>query len=167
MQIEAEQTFTLEFPGTPQEALAFLRDPARSLACVRFLRGLSVTQTGVTQPDAGGPEVRAVLLVNVPMLGEIDLPLHSRLLHTSQGATLEAQPLEGERAWIELNGEGTAEDCLLRYTFRFTAHIEMPSAEKWGGAAFEKMVRAAAERTLSRLARELPEGIGRAMSQTD
>lgn len=159
MQIEAEQTFTLEFPGTPQEALAFLRDPARSLAYVRFLRGLSVTQT-----DAGGPEVRAVLVVNVPMLGEIDLPLHSRLLHTPQGATLEAQPLEGERAWIELNGAGTAEDRLLRYAFRFTAHIEMPSAEKWGGAAFEKMVRAAAERTLSRLAHELPEGIGQSMT---
>ncbi len=154
MQIEAEQTFTLEFPGTPQDALAFLRDPARSLAYVRFLRDL----------DVSGPEVRAVLLVNVPMLGEIDLPLHSRLVHTPQGAGLEAQPIAGERAWIELNGEGTAEGRLLSYAFRFTAHIEMPSAEKWGGAAFEKMVRAAAERTLSRLARELPEGIGQGMT---
>ena len=91
MQIEAEQTFTLEFPGTPQEALAFLRDPARSLAHVRF----------------------------------------------------------------------------LRYAFHFTAHIEMPSAEKWGGAAFEKMVRAAAERTLARLARELPEGMARGYTYPD
>ena len=155
MQIEAEQAFTLEFPGTPESALAFLRGPARSLAGVRFLRDLHVS----------GPEVRAVLVVNVPMLGEIDLPLHSRLIHTAQGARLEARPVEGERAWIELSGEGTADGQLLSYHFRFTAHIEMPSAEKWGGAAFEKMVRSAAERTLARLARELPEGIGRGMVQ--
>ena len=153
MQIEAEQAFTLEFPGTPGSALAFLRDPARSLAGVRFLRGLHVS----------GPEVRAVLVVNVPMLGETLLPLHTRLVHTPQGARLEAQPVEGERAWIELSGEGQAEGTLLSYHFRVTAHIEMPSAEKWGGAAFEKMVRAAAGRTLTRLARELPESIGRSL----
>lgn len=153
MQIEAEQRFTLEFPGTPEDALAFLRDPARELAGVRFLRNLTVS----------GAEVRAVLLVNVPMLGETLLPLHSRLIHTPQGARLEAQPVEGERAWIELSGDGTAEGTLLGYHFRFTAHIEMPSAEKWGGAAFEKMVRSAAGRTLSRLAQELPEGMARGM----
>ena len=156
MRIEAEQAFTLEFPGTPGGALAFLRDPTRSLAGVRFLRGLHVS----------GPEVRAVLLVNVPMLGEIDLPLHSRLVHTPQGARLEARPVEGERAWIELSGEGLTDGHLLSYHFQFTAHIEIPSAEKWGGAAFEKMVRAAAERTLTRLARELPEGIGRGMVES-
>lgn len=157
MQIEAQQTFTLEFPGSPDDALAFLRDPARSLADVRFLRGLKA--------DAHG--VQAVLVVNVPMLGETLLPLHSRLLQTPQGARLEAQPLTGERAWIELNGVGTAAGQALHYDFHFTAHIELPDAEKWGGAAFEKMVRAAAGRTLSRLARELPEGVARAMPQTD
>jgi len=153
VQIEAQQTFTLAFPGSPENALAFLRDPGRSLARVRFLRDLKT--------DAH--EVRAVLVVNVPMLGEILLPLHSRLIHTPQGARLEACPLEDERAWIELNGDGTATGHQLGYTFLFTAHIELPNAEKWGGAAFEKMVRAAAERTLSRLARELPEGMAAAM----
>lgn len=155
MQIEASQRFTLMYPGPPEAALAFLRDPARALAGVRFLQGLQV--------DAG--DVRAVLLVNVPMLGEIDLPLHSRLRHTPGGAHLDAQPLSGERAWIELHGEGVADGCTLSYDFRFTAHLDVPSAEKWGGAAFEKMVRAAAERTLSRLARELPEGVARGMQQ--
>ena len=155
MQIEAEQHFTLEFPGTSEDALAFLRDPARELAGVRFLRDLTVS----------GAEVRAVLVVNVPMLGETLLPLHSRLTHTSQGARLEARPVEGERAWIELNGDGKADGQLLSYHFQFTAHIEMPSAEKWGGAAFEKMVRSAAERTLARLARELPEGMAQGMVQ--
>ena len=159
MQIEAEQAFTLPFPGSHEDALAFLRDPARALSGVRFLRDLHA--------DAEG--VRAVLVVNVPMLGEIDLPLVSRLIHTPQGARLDALPVEGERAWIELNGEGTAQGRTaqgsdLHYAFRFTAHIELPSAEKWGGAAFEKMVRAAAERTLSRLARELPEGMARSLN---
>ena len=155
MQIEAEQTFSLTFPGSPADAQAFLSGPARALAGVHFLRDLQVTGHGV----------RAVLVVNVPMLGEIDLPLHSLLVPTPQGALLEAQLVAGERAWIELNGEGTAQGSVLHYQFHFTAHIEMPSAEKWGGAAFEKMVRAAAERTLARLARELPEGIARGMGQ--
>jgi hypothetical protein len=154
VQIEADQAFTLSFPGTPDAALAFLRSPARELAEVSFLRNLQVA----------GHDVRAVLVVNVPMLGEIDLPLHSLLVDTPQGARLQAQPMVGERAWIELSGEGTAQGSVLHYQFHFTAHIEMPSAEKWGGAAFEKMVRAAAERTLSRLARELPEGLGRGMT---
>jgi Protein of unknown function (DUF3809) len=155
VQIEADQSFTLSFPGPPEAALTFLRTPARELAEVRFLRDLQVE----------GHEVRAVLVVNVPMLGEIDLPLHSLLVTTPQGAQLQAQPIVGERAWIELSGEGAAQDSVLHYQFHFTAHIEMPSAEKWGGAAFEKMVRAAAERTLSRLARELPDGIARGMDQ--
>ncbi|WP_424950886.1 DUF3809 domain-containing protein [Deinococcus sp.] len=154
MQIEASQAFTLPFPGSHEEALAFMQDPARSLSGVTFLRDL--------QADAEG--IRAVLLVNVPLLGEIDLPLSSRLVKTPRGARLEAQSLDGERAWIELNGEGMAAESELHYAFRFIAHIELPSAEKWGGAAFEKMVRAAAERTLTRLARELPEGITRSMA---
>ena len=155
MQIEAEQTFSLSHPGTPAQALAFLRSPGRALSGLPFLRDLTVH----------GHSVRAVLLVNVPLLGEIDLPMHSLLVPTDQGARLESQPLEGERAWIELSGNGMAEGARLRYSFRFRAHIEVPSAEKWGGAAFEKMVRAAAERTLSRLARELPTGIARAMTE--
>jgi Protein of unknown function (DUF3809) len=154
VQIEASQSFTLEFPGTPAAALAYLQSPARSLAGVRFLRELNADHEGV----------RAVLLVNVPMLGEIDLPMHSRLVRTPAGARLEAQAVENERAWIELSGEGTAQGTVLSYDFQFTAHLDVPSAEKWGGAAFEKMVRAAAERTLARLARELPEGVARGMT---
>ena len=41
----------------------------------------------------------------------------------------------------------------------------LPEAEGWGGAAFEKMVRSAAERTLTRLAGELPQGIGAALPE--
>ncbi|GGJ80067.1 DUF3809 domain-containing protein [Deinococcus aquiradiocola] len=157
MKIEAEQRFILQHPGTPAEALAFLRDPARSLAGVRFLQDLQVQ----------GRDVRAVLLVNVPMLGEVDLPLHSRVTDTPGGARLDAQALPDERAWIELNGDGQADGSTLTYAFRFTAHLSVPSAEKWGGAAFEKMMRAAAERTLARLARELPEGVTRSLPAPD
>ncbi|MFC4456446.1 DUF3809 domain-containing protein [Deinococcus sonorensis] len=159
MRIEAEQTFTLPFPGSPEAALAFLRDPARALARVRFLKQL--------QADAAG--VRAVLLVQVPMLGEVDLPLHSSLVQLDGSARLEAQPLTDERAWIELWGDGavqpgdSAGSSALAYHFRFVAHLALPEAEQWGGAAFEKMVQAAARRTLERLTRELPEAIGRSV----
>lgn len=153
MQIEARQSFNLEYPGPPDDALAFVRDPVRGLSGVRFLQDLR----------ADREDLWAVLLVNVPMLGPVDLPLHSRLVPTERGARLEAHPLTDERAWIELNGEAEVSGCQLTYDFRFTAHLDVPSAEKWGGAAFEKMVRAAAERTLSRLARELPEGLARGM----
>ncbi|GGR26091.1 DUF3809 domain-containing protein [Deinococcus ruber] len=160
MLIEAEQVFSLPFPGDQAAALAFLRDPARSLSRLRFLHELTVS----TETPA---EVRAVLVVQMPMLGSVTLPLHSRLIVTPGGARLESLPIADERAWIELSGEGSTDSnpggTTLEYSFHFTAHLEAPSAEQWGGAAFEKMVRAAAARTLTRLAQELPAGISAAL----
>lgn len=173
MLIEAEQRFTLTFPGSQAQALAFLRDPARSLSRLTFLQALEVAND----------EVRALLVVQMPMLGSVDLPLHSRVVPTTQGARLESLPISGERAWIELSGEGSAEadstdtantnitntntastdTVTLHYDFRFVAHLDAPAAEQWGGAAFEKMVRAAAARTLTRLAQALPAGIAAAL----
>ena len=154
MLIEAQQDFRLPFPGSPEAALAFLRDPARSLSRLRFLQDLNVT----------ADEVRAVLLVQMPMLGSVTLPLHSRLIPTTGGARLDSVAVPDERAWIELSGEGrTDPEAVLHYSFRFVAHLDAPSAEQWGGTAFEKMVRASAARTLTRLAQELPAGIAAAL----
>ncbi|WP_425146293.1 DUF3809 domain-containing protein [Deinococcus sp.] len=162
MLIEAEQHFDLNFPGTRPQALAFVRDPARALSRVRFLQHLKADGGG----EGGGGEVRAVLAVQMPLLGTVTLPLHSRLIPTPDGARLDSLPLEGERAWIELSGAGTAaQDGTLHYDFRFVAHLDAPSAEGWGGAAFEKMIRAAAARTLTRLAQELPAGIAAALPE--
>lgn len=152
MIVEARQAFALPYPGPDQEALDFLRDPARSLRHVRFLRGLSY----------GGGVVRAELAVSVPMLGELHLPFESELRDLDRGAELRPRPLAG-KAWAELAGRGEVVEGELRYQLHFLAHLPLPPADKWGGAAFEKMVRATATRTLARVAREFPEGVQQAM----
>ena len=153
MILEAQQSFDLPYPGSPDQALAFLRDPVRALAHVHFLRGLH------TAPDG----VRGELLVALPLLGDADLPFCSALHHTPDGAALIPEALTGERAWVEVAGQSHAESgpdrTLLRYHFQFRAHLDLPPSEGWGGGAFEKMAQAAARRTLERVARELPAGI--------
>lgn len=157
MILDAAQTFSLPYAGSVEEALAFLRDPARSLARVRFLRGLHVN----------GDLLRAELLVNVPLLGEVALPFQSRLLDTPDGARLLPQPLNG-RLWAELSGDGAvsaAGGVSLHYALQLRAHLELPQAEKWGGVAFEKMLRETARRTLDRVTGEFPAGVLAAMDR--
>ena len=153
MIVEATQDFTLPWTGDDAAALSFVRDPARALARVRFLRDLR----------ADGEGVRGELLVPLPGLGEVDLPFHSALTATPDGATLTPQPISGERAWVEVSGQARAEGAELHFTFQFRAHLATPDAQGWGGAAFEKMIRAAASRTLDRVARELPGSIRAAL----
>ncbi|EYB67143.1 hypothetical protein DEIPH_ctg051orf0058 [Deinococcus phoenicis] len=158
MLIEAQQTFTLRHPGGQAAGLAFVRDAGAALAHVRFLRGLRADARGVT----------GELIVPVPVLGEVDLPFLSRLTVTPDGATLTPQPIGGERAWVEVAGQAQVDAAgAVTFHFHFRAHLATPQAEGWGGAAFEKMVRAAAGRTLERVAGELPAGIGAAMGRAD
>lgn len=156
MIVEAREAFELPAPADSAAALTFLRDPARSLARVRFLRELTVN----------GNEVRGVLAVQLPMLGEVTLPFFSVLEETELGARLIPQASENERAWIEVEGEGQLEGATLAYVFVFRTHLQIPAAEKWGGAAFEKMVRAAASRTIARVAQELPRAMGEALAES-
>lgn len=154
MVIEAGQSFTLTHPGGQSAALAFVRDAGVALSHVRFLRGLRADHQGVT----------GELVVPVPVLGEVDLPFRSLLTVTPGGATLTPQPVKGERAWVEVAGQAEVDGAgTVTFHFHFRAHLTTPPAEGWGGAAFEKMVRAAAGRTLERVAGELPAGIGAAM----
>ncbi|MBX8465858.1 DUF3809 domain-containing protein [Deinococcus sp. RIT780] len=153
MIFDAAQTFTLPYPGPPADALAFVRDPARALGRLRFLRDLRVGEGGV----------RGELVVPLPGLGDADLPFHSLLRLTPDGANLIPQALSGERAWVEVSGQARAEGAELHFTFQFRAHLATPDAQGWGGAAFEKMIRAAAGRTLDRVARELPGSIRAAL----
>ena len=153
MILDAEQTFTLPYPGPPADALAFVRDPARALVRLRFLRDLRADQESV----------RGELVVPLPGLGDADLPFHSLLSLTPDGADLIPQALSGERAWVEVAGQARAEGAELHFTFQFRAHLATPDAQGWGGAAFEKMIRAAATRTLDRVARELPGSIQAAL----
>ena len=150
MILRAEQTFTLRHPHGQAAALAFVREPATALAGVRFLRGLGTD----------GGQVWGELLVTVPLLGEVDLPFRSELVQTPQGAELRPLTLTGERAWVAVAGQAAAaEDGEMAFAFQFQAHLATPEAEGWGGAAFEKMVQAAAGRTLERVAKALPEGL--------
>ena len=150
MILRAEQTFTLRHPHGQAAALAFVQEPAAALAGVRFLRGLA----------SDGEQVWGELLVTVPLLGEVDLPFRSELVRTPQGAELRPLTLTGERAWVAVAGQASAdEDGEMTFAFQFQAHLATPEAEGWGGAAFEKMVQAAAGRTLERVARALPEGL--------
>lgn len=153
MILDAEQTFTLPYPGPPADALAFVRDPARALVRLRFLRDLRADQESV----------RGELVVPLPGLGDADLPFHSLLSLTPDGADLIPQALSGERAWVEVAGQARAEGTDLHFAFQFRAHLVTPDAQGWGGAAFEKMIRAAATRTLDRVARELPGSIQAAL----
>ena len=155
MIVEASETFTLTAPPDSAAALAFLRDPARSLTRVRFLRGVQVS----------GTEVRGVLAVQLPMVGEVTLPFFSVLEHTGSGARLVPQDIQNERAWLEVAGEGVLSGPLLEYAFVFRAHLNIPAAEKWGGSAFEKMVQAAASRTMARVTQELPKALAAALAE--
>ncbi|WP_394650214.1 DUF3809 domain-containing protein [uncultured Deinococcus sp.] len=152
----AHQQFTLRHPGGAGAALAFVRDPARALAAVDFLRGL----------HADTWQVRGELVVAVPLLGEVDLPFCSQLHVTPDGAELLPQALDQERAWVEVGGVArTDAQGDMAFGFEFRAHLSVPEGGGWGGAAFEKMARSAAERTLERLARTLPASIAAALTQ--
>lgn len=164
MIIEAGRHFALTAPGSAAHALAFVRDPARALSRLHFLRGLNVS----------GNELRGELLVPLPVLGEADLPFLCLLAHTPDGATLTPQPITGERAWVEVTGQAQVMEGAqaasdgeavveVAFNFLFRAHLAIPDAQGWGGAAFEKMIRAAAGRTLERVTRELPEGLREAL----
>lgn len=152
--IEAEQHFTLAHPRGREPALAFVRDAGVSLSRVRFLRRLA----------GDGEGVSGELVVSVPVLGEVDLPFRSLLTLTPDGALLTPQLLSGERAWVEVTGKAQVDSSgQIAFAFHFRAHLLTPEAQGWGGGAFEKMARAAAARTLERVAAELPAGIGEAM----
>ena len=154
MIVEAREDFGQGTSLAPESALTFLRDPARLLSHVGFLRDLQVS----------GREVRGVLAVQLPLLGEVSLPFFSVLEDTQRGARLSPRVTEHKRAWLEIGGDGLLSGETLQYQFVFRAHLDTPAAEKWGGAAFEKMVQAAASRTIARVAQALPRALAEALA---
>lgn len=158
MIFDAAQTFELQHPQGHAAALTFVRDPASALAGVSFLRNLAATSEGVS----------GELVVQVPLLGEVDLPFRSELHPTENGAELRPLPISGERAWVEVAGQAQAgAGGEMTFAFQFRAHLATPESEGWGGAAFEKMVQAAARRTLERVAAALPAGLAAGLPSTE
>lgn len=154
MILHATEEFELQHLDGPEAARAFVRDPALALAKVRFLRGLKADATSVS----------GELVVPIPVLGEVDLPFESALEQTEDGARLLPCPLDHERAWVEVSGAARVHGDLMHFQFDFKAHLALPAAEGWGGAAFEKMVQAAASRTLTRIGNSLPTSMQAALT---
>ena len=151
-----ERTFTLPFPGSVAEAVAFLRDVNRSLERVAFIKNLRVD----------GADVLADLRIDAPVIGEQLLDFQSVLEALPDGAKLRSLERSGN-AWAEVAGEGTAQPAgdaaSIEYRLRIVAHLNLPAAERWGGRAFEKMVFATAQRAIERMTLEFPDGVAAAM----
>lgn len=162
MILNSEQEFSLVHPVDQGQALSFVRSPGTSLSQVRFLSDIRVHDD----------QLRGTLLVKAPGLGEVDLPFVSQMIEIPEGAALRALALPGENAWVAVNGQASVEASVeagvaasvMHFTFQFTAHLTLPDVPGWGGAAFEKMVNAAAQRTLRRVAEALPRDIQAALS---
>lgn len=152
MNIETIQNFVLEYPNSLSDAILFLTDVQQSLAQVQFIKGLELKEN----------HVYADLVVEVPVLGTQRLDFHSILEPHSTGANLIAQPLQG-KAWAEVSGQGKAvqmnNQVEIHYALQITVHLELPSADKWGGRAFEKMAQATAKTAIERLTKEFGHGV--------
>lgn len=159
LKFAAEQAFRIPWTGTDQAALAFVRDPRRSLGRARFLRDLRYIPGVDSEIGEDGGVLEAGLLVTLPGLGSLTLPLRSAVRHTPQGARLSPLPTPDTRAGASVSGEARFSDGELHFDFAFAGELRLPEAETWGGAAFARMAGAAAERTLARVAAELPQAI--------
>lgn len=155
LKITADQQFSLPHSLTLAKAVAFVQEPLQSLDKVDFLQNLQLTEAQLT----------GELLVRMPVLGEVDLPFSSQLVPLVQGAELQALTLSGQRAWVAVSGQAQAEAKQLHFSFQFVAHLQAPNTSDWGTNAFEKMVKAAAQRTLQRVATTLPRHIAVALDE--
>lgn len=166
-----ETTQHLQLPTTLAlpAALDFVQRPDLLLAELDFLSELQYTPSAT--PDQTGATLRGVLALNVPMMGTVTLPFVSRIAAQKGGAVLMAQPLEAERAWLTITGQGqarpAAEGIALEYQFQFQAHIQLPSQQQWGAKAFEKMVQAAGQRSMAQIAISLPSAFARALHHAE
>lgn len=141
LHLTARQAARVPYPGPPERALAFLRDPLVSLARVPFIKNLRLD----------GSRVHADLSVNVPFLGSYLLDFESELEDAEAGADLHARPREG-RAWAEVSGSGRLIDGpTLIYDLLVTVHLNVPSGGQWGARAFTRMAEATAAATLGRV----------------
>ncbi|NJK43328.1 MAG: DUF3809 family protein [Pleurocapsa sp. SU_196_0] len=152
MRIEVRREFVIPYPGSLEDAIAFLRDVTRTLSRVNFIRHLRLERV----------DVYADLVVDVPFLGEQHLDFHSVLEETPLGAKLNG--LEGDgRAWAQVSGDGraeaTADGSRISYDLHVLVFVSLPSSEKWGGKAFEKMAQATAEKAIERMTLEFPRGV--------
>ena len=152
MQIDVQRQFTISHPSTVLEAIEYVRDVEKSLSRVSFIKNLRLE----------GQLVTADLAVDVPFLGQQLLDFTSRLEPHSDGASLIGIEKSG-KAWAMVGGQARVSPAphgsSIEYALHITVFIALPSSEKWGGKAFEKMAQATAEKAIERLTLEFPRGI--------
>ena len=152
MQINVQRQFTIVHPSTVLEAVTYVRDVEKSLSHVSFIKNLRLE----------GQLVTADLAVDVPFLGQQLLDFKSRLEPHPDGASLIGLEKSG-RAWAMVGGQArvssTPPGSSIEYALEITVFIALPSSEKWGGKAFEKMAQATAEKAIERLTLEFPRGV--------
>ncbi len=152
MQISVQRQFTIPHPSPVLEATRYVRDINRSLSHVSFIKNLRLE----------GDLVTADLAVDVPFLGQQLLDFQSRLELHPDGANLIGIEKSG-KAWAMVSGQARVspapQGSSIEYALHIAVFIALPSSEKWGGKAFEKMAQATAEKAIERLTLEFPRGV--------
>ena len=152
MQINVQRQFSIPHPSSTLEATQYVRDVQRSLSSVSFIKNLRLE----------GQMVTADLAVDVPFLGQQLLDFQSRLELHPDGANLIGIEKSG-KAWAMVSGQARVVAAPLgsniEYALEIAVFIALPSSEKWGGKAFEKMAQATAEKAIERLTLEFPRGV--------
>ena len=152
MQINVQRQFTILHPGSVLEAIEYVRGIEKSLSHVSFIKNLRLE----------GQLVTADLAVDVPFLGQQLLDFQSRVEPHPDGANLIGLEKSG-RAWAMVSGQANVSPAphgsSIDYMLEISVFIALPSSEKWGGKAFEKMAQATAEKAIERLTLEFPRGI--------
>ena len=152
MQISVQRQFTIFHPSSVLEAIAYVRDVEKSLSRVSFIQNLRCE----------GGTLTADLAVDVPFLGQQLLDFTSRLEPHPNGANLIGLEKSG-KAWAMVGGQARVfsdpQGSSIEYALSITVFVALPSSEKWGGKAFEKMAQATAEKAIERLTLEFPRGV--------
>lgn len=157
MVLTHQVAFALELGLARPDAVAFVRDASRSLACADFLSELRVDD------EPGGPVVRAALPVNAAMFGARRLRFASRVERTPEGARLRGLPLDDRPGWAKVSGEARVTPqpggSHVAYRFDIGIHLDLPAPDRWGGRALLKMVEVTASTVLSRVSERFPPAV--------
>lgn len=165
MTLDHQVAFELDLALPRGEALAFVRDVARSLSRASFLDALTVVPGDPTL-------VRAELPVNAAFLGQRALPFESELVETEAGANLRGRPLEpAGPGWAEVHGEAEVAPrpggSRVAYRFQVRVHLRLPEPERWGGRALQHMIQFTARTVLERVTAAFPEAIRAAAAEAE
>lgn len=151
MRLTHEVAFDFALALDRPTAIAFVRDPMRSLSHAEFLHALQMEEDG---------SVTAELPVNAALFGQRRLRFRSRVQPTPNGARLIACDVDGAASWARVSGDARVmpqpEGSRVDYRFAIEIHLALPEPERWGGMALTKMIELTADRVLQRISARFP-----------